>query len=125
MKNPSQTIGLPSALHRLLYDHQFLCSAGCCKEDAFQFTQDSIARWLDSERCDRTQELEVEIARIAIDSQRLSERATLDARGLESVWSADEFHVFWRNFLGVYAPAAQDHQRAGASTAIAPDTASR
>jgi hypothetical protein len=44
MEHPIRTVALSPILLRLLSDHQAVCEADCCKERAFQFTPDSIAR---------------------------------------------------------------------------------
>jgi hypothetical protein len=65
----------------------------------------------------------MEIERISIVSQHASERIALDSRGLESVWRADEFRVFWRNFQRIYTLAAKDRQPVGVPSANAPEAA--
>ncbi|MDB5350680.1 MAG: hypothetical protein JWN86_1927 [Planctomycetota bacterium] len=114
MKAPTHTVTLSPPLRRLLHDHQIFCSADCCRERAFEITEGSISRWLDSERTDRTAELAAEIHRVASDVQGASGCVYLAVPGLKSEWGGDQFRTFWGHLRSTYSLAAEARQRARA-----------
>jgi hypothetical protein len=108
----NHTVVVSSALRRLLLDHQIFCSADCCKARAFQFTENSIARWVDFEHILRTEEMVAEIRRIGAALQDVSGQIILDARGLQSEWDSGAFRAFWNRFEATFLRALDSRQRA-------------
>jgi hypothetical protein len=71
-----------------------------------------MARWLTSERPERTREIAAEIERIEADIRDVEGNIFLAAPGLESEWEASEFRAFWQQFGMAYtAAAAANRQR--------------
>jgi hypothetical protein len=118
-----EPVTMSPALRRLLLDHQSWCTADCCKERAFRFTEDSIARWLGFERIDRAREIVEEIAKVKADVQRTTGRIFMAARGLESDWVADDFKAFWGRLERAFTLAVESREKANTERGAAADQA--
>lgn len=101
------TVTLATPLRRLLSDHQIFCSADCCRDWAFEITEASMSRWLESERADNSGEIAAEIDRVARDAQTAPGRVYLAVPGLESEWDAEQFRAFWEHLRATFWSAAE------------------
>jgi MoxR-like ATPase len=93
-----QIVTLSPTLRRLLLELETHCRADCCKAAAFGLSVESILRWLEGERVDRTAALLDEINKIHTAVQIAQLEVFIDSRDLYSSWKFVDFDLFWQDF---------------------------